>query len=71
MTSNIGAENITFSEDQKKEIEVLLKKIKDQIKTHFKPEFFNRLDDIIIFNRLTKEEMIKIVDIQIKNLKKT
>ena len=69
MTSNIGAENITFSEDQKKEIEVFTQeKIKDQIKIHFKPEFLNRLDDIIIFNRLTKEEMIKIVDIQIKDL---
>ena len=69
MTSNIGAENITFSEDQKKEIEVFTQeKIKDQIKIHFKPEFLNRLDDIIIFNRLTKEEMIKIVDLQIKDL---
>lgn len=69
MTSNIGAENITFSEDQNKEIEVFTQeKIKDQIKSHFKPEFLNRLDDIIIFNRLTKEEMIKIVDIQIKDL---
>ena len=69
MTSNIGAENITFSEDQKKEIEVFTQeKIKDQIKIHFKPEFLNRLDDIIIFNRLTKEEMIRIVDLQIKDL---
>ena len=69
MTSNIGAENITFSEDQKKEIEIFTQeKIKDQIKVHFKPEFLNRLDDIIIFNRLTKEEMIKIIDIQIKDL---
>ena len=69
MTSNIGAENITFSEDQNKEIEIFTQeKIKDQIKIHFKPEFLNRLDDIIIFNRLTKEEMIKIVDIQIKDL---
>ena len=71
MTSNIGAENITFSEDQKKEIEIFAQeKIKDQIKVHFKPEFLNRLDDIIIFNRLTKEEMIKIIDIQIKDLVK-
>ena len=69
MTSNIGAENITFSEDQKKEIEIFTQeKIKEQIKVHFKPEFLNRLDDIIIFNRLTKEEMIKIIDIQIKDL---
>ena len=71
MTSNIGAENINFSEDQKKEIEIFTQeKIKDQIKVHFKPEFLNRLDDIIIFNRLTKEEMIKIIDIQIKDLVK-
>jgi len=69
MTSNIGAENINFSEDQKKEIEVFTKeKIHDQIKVHFKPEFLNRLDDIIIFNRLTKEEMLEIIDIQINNL---
>jgi ATP-dependent Clp protease ATP-binding subunit ClpA len=40
MTSNIGAENINFSEDQKKEIEIFTQeKIKDQIKVHFKPEF--------------------------------
>jgi ATP-dependent Clp protease ATP-binding subunit ClpB len=71
MTSNIGAENITFSEDQKKEIEIFTQeKIKDQIKVHFKPEFLNRLDDIIIFNRLTREEMFKIIDIQIKDLVK-
>ena len=62
MTSNIGAELIDFSDDQKQELEILTQeKIKKTLKGHFKPEFLNRIDDIIIFNRLTKKEMLKII----------
>ena len=69
MTSNIGAELINFSDDQKNEVEVFTKdKIIEQVKTKFKPEFLNRIDDIIIFNRLTKNEIYNIINIQIKNL---
>jgi len=72
MTSNIGAELINFSDDQKNEIEVFTKeKMMDQVKTKFKPEFLNRIDDIIIFNRLTKNEIYNIINIQIKNLSNT
>ena len=71
MTSNIGAELINFKEDQTTQIEVLTKdKIIEQVKNNFKPEFLNRIDDFIIFNRLTKNEIIKIVEIQIENFNK-
>ena len=69
MTSNIGAELIEFSEEQKDKIEVFTKeKIMEMVKKSFKPEFLNRIDDLIIFNRLTKKEINKIIEIQIKNL---
>ena len=71
MTSNIGAELINFSEDQKNEIEIFTQeKIKDVVKNKFKPEFLNRIDDLIIFNRLTKNEIQKIIQIQIEELRK-
>ncbi len=49
----------------RKEIET---RINDLLKSTFRPEFLNRIDEIIIFNNLTKENIIKIVDIQIKYL---
>ena len=71
MTSNIGAEHINFSEDQKSKIEVFTKeKVYEEIKVNFKPEFINRIDEIILFNRLTKNEMKEILKIQIQDLLK-
>ena len=69
MTSNIGANLINFSEEQKNTIEIFTQeKIRDEVKKNFKPEFLNRIDDLIIFNRLTRDEMNKIIDIQIDSL---
>ncbi len=69
MTSNIGAELIEFSDEQKNDIEIFTKeKIMEEVKHSFKPEFLNRIDDLIIFNRLTKKEINKIIEIQINNL---
>ncbi|MFN3406771.1 MAG: AAA family ATPase, partial [Caldimicrobium sp.] len=65
MTSNIGShyfqEKYLSREDLEKEIFNLLK-------STFRPEFLNRIDEIVTFNNLTQEEIIKIVDIQIKYL---
>ena len=70
MTSNIGAEYISYKDDQKTKIEVLTKdKILEEVKKNFKPEFLNRIDDLIVFNRLSRNEIKKIIDIQIKNLR--
>ena len=69
MTSNIGAELINFTDEQKSQIEVLTKdKIFENVKKHFKPEFINRIDEIILFNRLTKMEMRSILKIQISDM---
>ena len=66
MTSNLGAELIEFSDEQKNQVEVFTKdKIMEKVRMHFKPEFLNRIDESIIFNRLTKKEIKKIIDIQL------
>ncbi len=69
MTSNIGSQWITELGD-KDEVE-MRKRITEAMKNNFKPEFLNRVDDIVIFHRLGIEEITKIVEIQIENLKKT
>jgi len=67
MTSNIGSQWITELDD--KDEEEMKKRITDAMRANFKPEFLNRVDDIIIFHRLGVEEIGKIVEIQLKNLK--
>ncbi|MBM3700142.1 MAG: ATP-dependent chaperone ClpB [Actinobacteria bacterium] len=68
MTSNIGSQWIAElgAED---EIE-MNKRINEAMKSSFKPEFLNRVDDIIVFHRLGFEQIKKIVDIQVEGLKK-
>lgn len=64
MTSNIGSEQIADVDD-KKEIE---KRIKEALRANFRPEFLNRVDEIVIFNRLEKQDIGRIVDIQMSIL---
>ena len=68
MTSNIGSQHIleNRSSDEEKNKELIMKTLKG----YFRPEFLNRVDDIIIFNFLKKEQMKYIVDIQINRLNK-
>jgi len=68
MTSNIGSQWIY--EMNKENKESVMQKVNDSLREHFKPEFINRLDEIIIFNNLNKGQIIKIVDIQLNILKK-
>jgi ATP-dependent Clp protease ATP-binding subunit ClpB len=69
MTSNLGSHWIAeSSEMDEKELQ---SKIEDELRRHFRPEFFNRIDDVIVFHRLTREEIEKIVSIQLKSLAKT
>ncbi len=64
MTSNLGSDII--SEWNGKDEEKLRGEVLKIAGKHFKPEFLNRLDDIILFHRITKEQLDKIVDIQLK-----
>ena len=43
-------------------------KVSDELKTHFRPEFLNRIDDVIVFHQLSEEEIIQIVDLMVTNL---
>ena len=66
MTSNIGSQWIYSAKDK----ESLESHIMEELRTHFRPEFLNRVDEIIIFNALSEKEIKKIVDIQINYLRK-
>jgi ATP-dependent Clp protease ATP-binding subunit ClpB len=71
MTSNIGSETIfAAQEKEQKNEDVLHAKIMQEMRKHFKPEFLNRLDDIIIFHALTEEMVKYIVDIQLRDVQK-
>jgi ATP-dependent Clp protease ATP-binding subunit ClpB len=79
MTSNIGSAHIQeMLEERAKRPDAywvidnteLKDKITQDLKAFFRPEFLNRVDDIIIFNPLTKELLKKIVDIQVNRMKK-
>jgi ATP-dependent Clp protease ATP-binding subunit ClpB len=69
MTSNLGAESIRPAETEE-EIQEMSASIMKAVRSHFRPEFINRLDDILIFKQLTMEGMKIIADIQIKRLAK-
>jgi ATP-dependent Clp protease ATP-binding subunit ClpB len=50
--------------------EGLRKQIQDSLLQHFRPEFLNRIDEVVIFNALRKDEIAKIIDLQLGNLRK-
>jgi len=68
MTSNIGSEIIKelWDKDQRRMRELVM----EQVERNFKPEFLNRVDDIIIFRNLTFDDIKKIIDIQLRDLRK-
>ncbi|MBI2413837.1 MAG: ATP-dependent chaperone ClpB [Deltaproteobacteria bacterium] len=68
MTSNIGSQYIT--ELGEKDYEEIRNRVTEVLRQTFKPEFLNRVDDIIIFHPLTRAHMKEIVEIQLRNLKK-
>jgi len=69
MTSNLGSESIRPAETEE-EIQEMNAGIMKAVRSHFRPEFINRLDDILVFKQLTLECMKTIADIQIKRLAK-
>lgn len=66
LTSNIGSDIIMNLDEKDRE-----SAIKSELKKYFKPEFLNRLDDIVVFNPLNKNNLIEIVGIMFKKLSKT
>ncbi|MHA1266833.1 MAG: ATP-dependent chaperone ClpB [Candidatus Helarchaeota archaeon] len=68
MTSNIGARYIVEAKDQ--DLSAIESKVLEELNRHFTPEFLNRIDDIVIFNFLSKDLIRKIVDIKLRQLSK-
>ena len=76
MTTNLGTRDISKSlglgfansDDDLTNYERMKGKVSDELKTHFRPEFLNRIDDIIVFHQLTKDQIIQIVDLMVANL---
>ncbi len=75
MTSNVGSTSlrevgpIGFSVHARSENEHLRSRLQEALRQTFRPEFLNRLDDIIVFNSLTREHLEQIVEIQLKRVK--
>lgn len=69
MTSNIGSQELLGGIDATGEIrEEARKQVEQELKAHFRPEFLNRLDEIIMFRPLTKDNIAHIVDLQMEDL---
>ena len=69
MTSNIGSEYLASQKDDE-DVDAARPYVMAELRAKFRPEFLNRIDEIILFHRLTREQMAAIVDIQIGRLQK-
>jgi ATP-dependent Clp protease ATP-binding subunit ClpC len=76
MTSNLGTRdigkgfNLGFQKDADKvgAYERMKNKVQDELKQHFRPEFLNRIDDVVVFHQLTEDEIVVIVDLMLKRV---
>ena len=76
MTTNLGTRDIskslnlgfTNASDALGNYERMKGKVNEELRTHFRPEFLNRIDDVIVFHQLSENEIIQIVDLMIANL---
>ena len=69
MTSNLGAEYLV-AQAEGEDTDKVRDQVMAEVRAHFRPEFLNRVDEIILFHRLKREHMGRIVDIQIERLQK-
>jgi ATP-dependent Clp protease ATP-binding subunit ClpB len=68
MTSNLGSSEIQKMSDQKAEPWEVEAAVQALLRDHFRPEFLNRIDETIIFHTLTKDQIVRIVDVQVEQL---
>jgi len=64
MTSNLGSREIQEVSDEETQ-----EAVTEVLREHFKPEFLNRIDDIVIFHRLSREQITRIIDVQLERLR--
>ncbi|HEY2166274.1 MAG TPA: AAA family ATPase, partial [Jatrophihabitantaceae bacterium] len=76
LTTNLGTRDVSKAvsfglqgaNDESSNYERMKNKVNDELKQHFRPEFLNRIDDIIVFHQLTEEEIVQIVDLMVARL---
>ena len=76
MTTNLGSRDVSKGQtlgfapenDDESAYERMKSKVQQELKQHFRPEFLNRIDDVIVFHQLTETEIVSIVDLMIDNL---
>ena len=66
MTSNLGSREIQAVSDDEKQVREAVTQV---LHEHFKPEFLNRIDDIVIFHRLSRDQITQIIDVQLERLR--
>jgi len=67
LTSNIGSQHIAgLAEEQREEMQ---RRVMEELRAHFKPEFLNRVDDIVIYHQLRREDIGRIVEIQLDRVR--
>jgi ATP-dependent Clp protease ATP-binding subunit ClpB len=66
MTSNLGSREIQAAEGDEKQVR---EAVLQELRLHFKPEFLNRIDDVVIFHQLSREQIGKIIDVQLERLR--
>ena len=79
-TSNLGTRDIskavgmgfssTGESDEKGQYDRMKSKVNDELKKHFRPEFLNRIDDIVVFHQLTQSQIVEMVDLLLGRLRK-
>ena len=69
MTSNLGSEYLV-NQAEGEDTDAVREQVMDMVRAHFRPEFLNRIDEIILFHRLKRDQMTRIVDIQMERLKR-
>jgi ATP-dependent Clp protease ATP-binding subunit ClpB len=68
MTSNLGSHLILEGQEEKKDWKKVETEVMDLVKKSFRPEFINRVDEIVIFKNLSPRDLVEIVDIQLEGL---
>ncbi|HMZ98519.1 MAG TPA: ATP-dependent chaperone ClpB [Nitrospira sp.] len=69
MTSNIGSQHILEAQQAGASYETMKNQVTGELRAHFRPEFLNRVDEIVVFHALGNEHLAKIVEIQLERLR--
>jgi len=66
MTSNLGSREIQAAGDDERQVR---EAVLEELRGHFKPEFLNRIDDVVIFHQLSRAEIVQIIEVQLERLR--